>query len=60
MKINLRFINNENNEAYSGNISKKVSKMHNIEDLSPDALMHSSVRMGHIKRVFLLKVCGNP
>jgi hypothetical protein len=38
MKINSRFINNENNEAYSGNISKKVSKIHNIEDLSPDAL----------------------
>ena len=38
MKINRRFINNENNEAYSGNISKKVYKMHNIEDLSPDAL----------------------
>ena len=38
MKINSRFINNENNETYSGNISKKVSKIHNIEDLSPDAL----------------------
>ena len=38
MKINSRFINNENNEAYSGNISKKVSKIHNIQDLSPDAL----------------------
>jgi hypothetical protein len=38
MKINPRFINNENNEAYSGDISKKVSKIHNIEDLSPNAL----------------------
>ncbi|MDA7756684.1 hypothetical protein N8920_02185 [Opitutales bacterium] len=38
MKINPRFINNENNEAYSGNNSKKVSKIHNIEDLSPDTL----------------------
>ena len=43
MKINSRFINNENNEAYSGNISKKVSKMHNIEDLSPDALKRFEV-----------------
>lgn len=38
MKINPRFTENENNDPYSENFSKKVTKIENIEDLSPDAL----------------------
>ena len=38
MKVNPRYIDDENNDPYSENFSQKVTKIENIEDLSPDAL----------------------